>query len=128
MIIHNVEQGTPEWFAIRKMKMTASEAQAIAANGKGLETYIRNLMKDSYSSAEKEHFTSKDTERGNELEPLAREIYELTTGRTVQQVGFIEYDEFVGFSPDGLVDEDGGTEIKCLNDEKHFSLMIDGIK
>lgn len=86
MKTHNFEQGTPEWFAIRKNKMTASNAQAIGNNGKGLETYITELMAESYSNAEKEQFTSKDTERGNELEPLARDMYELMTGTTVEQV------------------------------------------
>jgi len=127
MIIHNFEQGTPEWFAIRKNKMTASNAQAIGANGKWLDTYIKTLLSESYSSGEKEHFSSKDTDRGNELEPLAREIYELTTGNKVEQVWFIEYDEYVWCSPDGLVNIDGGIEIKSLNDYNHFLLLLEGI-
>ena len=31
-------QGTPEWFAIRDLKFTASKADVIATNGKGLDT------------------------------------------------------------------------------------------
>jgi len=123
---HNLEQGTPEWFAVRKNKMTASHAQAIGSNGKGLDTYIIELMAESNSSGEKEQFSNKDTDRGNELETLARSIYELTTGNEVQEVGFIEYDEFIGCSPDGLVGEDGGIEIKCLNDINHFKMILRG--
>lgn len=125
---HNFEQGTPEWFEVRKAKLTASHAQAIGNNGKGLETYVFELMADYYSQAEKEQFTSKDTERGNELEKYAREMYELEQGVKVEQVGFIESDEHVGCSPDGLVEKDGLLEIKCLNDVKHYKLLVKGEK
>lgn len=124
MQIHNLEQGTPEWFAVRKGKMTASHAQAIGNCGKGLDTYIVDLMSEFYSSGEKEHFSNKHTERGNEQEPVARAVYELETGEDVQEVGFIEQDEFVGVSPDGLVKEDGGLEIKSIQDKDYFRILI----
>lgn len=128
MIIHEVVQGSPEWFEARKGKMTASEATAIGNCGKGLETYIRSLMAEYFSSVEKEHFTSRDTERGNELEPIARSVYEFENSVEVQKIGFVEYSEYVGCSPDGLVDEDGGVEIKCINDPKYFDHLLDGSK
>ena len=53
MKIYNFEQGTEEWFKIRKGKITASHAQAIGNNGKGLETYLNNLMAEYFSSGEK---------------------------------------------------------------------------
>jgi predicted phage-related endonuclease len=126
MTIYECEQKSDEWFSLRKGKMTASHAQAIGNNGKGLDTYIIGLMAEYYSSGEKEMFSNFHTDRGNELEPQARSIYELTTGQTVQEVGFIEYDEFTGCSPDGLVGEDGGLEIKCLNDVAHFKHLLNG--
>lgn len=124
MILHDVEQGSPEWFAARAEKMTASNAQAIGNYGKGLETYIIDMMAEKYSSAEPYHFSSKDTERGNLLEPIARKIYEFENDVEVRQVGFIEYNEYVGASPDGLVNEDGGTEIKCIDDYKYFRHLL----
>lgn len=126
MIIHNHEQGTPEWFKAREGKMTASEATAIGNCGAGLKTYITKIMSELYSSGQTAHFVSKHTDRGTELEPQARNIYSLKTGNVVQKVGFIEYDEFVGASPDGLVGEDGGTEIKCLDDSGYFKHLING--
>lgn len=128
MKIHNLQQGTKEWFDIRKLKLTASHAQAIGNAGKGLETYVDEIMSEYFSSAEKDRFGNKDTERGHELEPFAREMYELTTGNKVEQVGFIEYSEFVGCSPDGLVGEDGGTEIKSLDDKGHYRIIQYGEK
>lgn len=126
MQIHNIEQGSPEWIEVRKGKMTASHAQAIGNVGKGLDTYIIELMAEFYSSGEKEKFTNGHIERGNELEPIAREVYELETGDKVQKVGFIEYNEYVGCSPDGLIGDNGGIEIKCIDDVKYFKHLING--
>jgi putative phage-type endonuclease len=128
MKIHLFEQLSDEWFEIRKLKLTASHAQAIGNMGKGLETYVTEMIAYHYSSGEKEYYTSEHTERGNELEPLAREMYELEKGAEVKQVGFIEENQYVGCSPDGLVSEDGGIEIKSLNDVAHYKLIRDGKK
>ena len=121
--IVNCEQQSPEWFKARKGLMTASHATAIGNSGKGLETYIHEMMAEYYSSKDKEQFVSKDTERGNEYEPVAREIYEFERDVVVQEVGFLKRDDYVGASPDGLVDEDGGIEIKCVDDKNYFKYL-----
>lgn len=126
MIIHNMEQQTPEWFEVRKLKMTASHAQAIGNNGKGLESYTDELLADYLSSATKENFSNEHTERGNELEGTARGIYEFENDVEVTEVGFIEHSEYVGCSPDGLVGEDGGIEIKCISDLPFFKHLMNG--
>jgi len=126
MEIKNVEQGTSEWFNARKGKMTASHATAIGNNGKGLDTYITEIMSEYYSSAEREQFSNEHTDRGNEYEATARGIYEFENDVTVEQVGFIEYDEYTGCSPDGLVGEEGGIEIKCVSDSKYFRFLLNG--
>lgn len=126
VIYEKIKQGNEEWFKIRKNKMTASNARAIGNNGKGLETYIYNLMAKSYSIAKEENYTNEDIERGNELEYMARALYELQEGVEVKEVGFIELDEFTGCSPDGLVGNDGGIEIKCLKDDKYFRALVEG--
>lgn len=115
-------QGSPEWFEVRKGKMTASHGTAIAANGKGLVTYCREIVIAMIS--EPEHYVNKDMERGNEYEPIARQAYEFENNVTVQQVGFIEHNEYSGCSPDGLIGTDGGLEIKARNDKIHFGLLI----
>jgi putative phage-type endonuclease len=128
MKIYNFEQKSEEWFKVRELKMTASHAQAIGNGKAGLETYITEMMAEHYSTALKENFSSKDTERGNELEEFAREMYELETDNKVEQVGFIEESKYVGCSPDGLVGTDGLTEFKALNDVGHYKLIRDGYK
>lgn len=132
MKIHNVEQGTDEWFDLRnKYPLTASEAQAIGNAGKGLETLVWNKLAERHSTAEKVRYSNVDTDRGNELEPQARSIYELETGNKVTEVGFVtnsKISKVGGASPDGLVGEDGLLEIKCLDDVSHFKLIVNGEK
>jgi len=122
---HNIEQGTPEWFELRKGKLTASNATAIGANGAGLVTYCKEIVLELIG-IEKEHYTNSDIERGKELESIARSSYEFQTGYEVEQVGFITNDLYknAGMSPDGLIGLDGGCEIKARNDIKHFSLIL----
>lgn len=126
---YDIIQRTPEWIEIKRGKMSASNADTIIANGKGLETYIYNLMAEYYSSAEKENYINADMQRGIDLEPEARLEFEFYTGLDVQEVGFVEYNEFIGVSPDGLIGEDGLIEIKCPNDSIYFKLLLnDNIK
>lgn len=125
MQIKNNQQGSEAWLEDRKGKMTASHAQAIASNGKGLETYVYELLADKYSK-ESENYSSPDMDRGNDLENVARTLYELQTGEYIEQVGFVELDEYSGASPDGLIGEEGGIEIKCQNDKNHFHTLMTG--
>lgn len=127
MKIHKlIDQRSEEWFEIRRGKLTASNAQAIAANGKGLETYVYTLLAEKFSK-NRDLYTNGDMERGCELEDAARMTYEVQYS-PVEQVGFVELDELVGCSPDGLVGDDGGIEIKCPDDKNFFRLLVDGEK
>ena len=123
MNIVNCIQGSTEWHNLRKERMTASHAQAIASNGKGLTTYITQLMQMLYSSAEPDNFKSKAMERGNELESSARFAYEAETNTQVDEIGFVIYDNHTGCSPDGVVN-DGLVEIKCLEDKAYFNYLL----
>ena len=86
-------------------------------------------MAEYYSSAEKENYINADMQRGIDLEPEARLEFEFYTDLDVQEVGFIEYNDFIGVSPDGLIGDDGLIEIKCPNDSIYFKLLLnDNIK
>ena len=122
----DLEQGTEEWLNLRKGKMTASHAQEIGNNGKGLETYIVGLMAEKYSMAEKVSYTNDDMARGQELEDQARSVYAINNEVEIKTIGFVEYSEFVGCSPDGLVGDDGLIEIKCPNDVIYFQHLLKG--
>jgi len=121
-IYKEIEQGTPEWFAVRKLKLTGSHATAIANQGAGLKTYVNEIILNLF--VEKEYYTNSDIERGNNLETIARAKYELENNVTVEEVGFIEYTEFSGGSTDGMVGVDGLIEIKARNNKIHYGLIV----
>ena len=123
--IHDILQGSDKWFELRKGKLTSSKATCIAANGKGLETYCKEIVLELIG-IEPESYMNDDMQRGNDLESLGISAYELDTGLTVNKVGFCTNEEYkeTGASPDGLIGEDGGVEIKARNDKKHFGLML----
>lgn len=129
MIIHNFEQGTPEWFACRAGKMTGSNAAIIQACDTGLKTYIHKVLAQKYAHTQEEGYMDEDMKRGKTLEPDARILFELQYEKKVTEVGFVEYDEYVGASPDGLIEEEHAIiEIKCHANLKHFRLMVYGDK
>lgn len=125
MKIHDVQQGTDEWLKLRLGKFTASDAQAIATNGAGLQTLCFSKVAERLTGKLKEEYTNDDMERGKELEEMARNAYEIETGIVVQRVGFVEKSENVGCSPDGLIAEDGMQEIKCPNDVNFVKYMYE---
>lgn len=122
---NEIKQTSPEWFELRKGKLTASHATAIGANGKGLETYAKKKVIELVAEKE-EIYTNSDMLRGIELEPFAAQYYEFETGLNTLECGFIENSKYknCGCSPDRLIGEDGGIEIKARNNEKHFSLIL----
>lgn len=125
MIVYDFKQGTDEWFAARLGRMTASHAQAIAAQGKGLDTLCRKLAYERFTGVREAGYKSEAMQRGNDQENFARQAYELETGRQVTEVGFVEYSDYVGFSPDGLiVCEHRGVEFKRQNNERHGDILI----
>lgn len=122
-IIYDVIQGTEEWLALRRGKMTASHAQAIAAAGKGLDTYTSEIAAELYTGKGKKIYKNAAMQNGNDTEHLVRIAYEMYTGESVYEIGFAQYNEYVGCSPDGLVGGDGGVEIKSRDsDEDSYSL------
>jgi hypothetical protein len=118
MKIHKVKQKTPEWFDLKnRFPFSASKATAISSYGAGLDTLIDEVMVERFSTEKIDKISNSDINRGNELEDDARQIYELETGNKIQEVGFITNElisDLAGVSPDGIIEEDGLAEIKCL--------------
>lgn len=118
MIIHDVEQGSPEWFAVRAGLPTASSFDKIITAGgdrsKQSSDYMDMLIAEFITKENCATFKgTRDTERGKELEPEAVESYELTFNTTLRKVGFITNDAAtMGCSPDRLEGEEKGVEFK----------------
>ena len=130
MIIHNVEQNSDKWEKIRLGIPTASTfGQITTSTGKASTQAGKcmNLLLAEWMAGEpvESWRGNKWTERGHELESEARTYYEMINGVDVNQVGFITNDEeTAGMSPDGLVGEDGGLEIKCPSPGIHVSYLL----
>lgn len=134
------EQGSDEWLAQRAGRITASnfgEAIAIAKSGKnkGQSTGARErlmLVKafERTAGIPKSQINSYSMRWGKDLEPYAREAYEIETGNVVQEVGLIAHPQYdyIAASPDGLVGPGGGYESKCPKDEAvHMSTWMNGM-
>lgn len=123
-----IPQGSEEWHKLRHLKFTASKASIIATNGKGLDTLIKNLLAEHFSSGEfaerTDNYKSPAMQRGNEYESMARMVYEFETGNKVDEVGFIERSKYIGVSPDGLIGVDGLLEIKNHSDSVFLELIL----
>src|SRR5690349_12115357 len=126
MTIHNFDQGSPEWYSIRLGKFGSTDAQAVASNGKGLETLCYEKVAEIVTQKPRESYSNADMERGKLLESMARSAYEIQSGNLVEQVGYIEQSEYVGTSPDGLVGVDGMIEIKCPSDANFVKYLFEG--
>lgn len=130
MRIIDAPQGTPEWLASRAGVATASCFAAIMATGRGgaesadRRNYRSRLVVERLTSKPVQTFQSAAMKQGTEREPFARMAYETHTGNIVREVGLCMHDTLTaGASPDGLIAEDGGLEIKCPELSNHLAYL-----
>ena len=127
-------QGSAEWLDIRRGKITASRiADVLAVLKKGGEgaarrNYRIEQIAERLSGRSEDHYVSPEMEWGTEFEPIARSAYEIATESMVDTVGFVLHPtfDFAGSSPDGLVGDDGGLELKCPKTTTHIKWLMDG--
>jgi len=131
MKLVDVEQGTDEWINARMGVITASRFKEVVTPSrcepsKSCDAYRNELVAERFGVAS-EPFKSRAMELGTELEPIARSIFEFITGLNVQEVGIVLSDcGRVGVSPDGLIGEDCGLEIKCPLPKTHIKYLLSG--
>lgn len=129
-----MEQRSPEWFTARLGKVTASKINDVMAtlkSGKeaaGRKDYRAQLVVERLTGQPVECYVNGAMAWGTEHEQDARASYEFITGNTVEEVGFIDHPTIPmsGASPDGLIGEDGLTEIKCPNTATHIGYLLSG--
>lgn len=134
-IVSEHPQNSPEWLADRVGRATGSRAAAITAKVKSGEAATRADYRVQLALERllvkpcADEFSTEDTERGHEREPFARMKYEVRSGITVEQIGFVyREDMMAGCSPDGLL-VDGGRlglwEGKCPKSKTHFKYLTE---
>ena len=109
--------------------MTASHAQAIGNCWKWIDTYIRTVVADRIANKTWISWLKNAyTDHWHEHEATARWLYELETWSTVSEVWFVDYDEYSGCSPDGVIfDWDKILwliEIKCQDNPTHLDTLL----
>jgi predicted phage-related endonuclease len=122
-------QGTEEWYAARCGLLTASEMKHIitpaklqyAQNDKE-RTHLYELTAQRITKYVEPHYISDDMLRGRDDEVDAKVAYEKHYA-PVQDVGFVTNDKWgftLGYSPDGLVGDDG--QIECKGRRQKFQI------
>jgi hypothetical protein len=127
--IIDCEQGSTEWKMARMGLPTASQFGRIIGKKltlvDGAWTYMNELLVEwalGYCEGED---ASQYMERGREMEEQAVAFFELQSGLDTQKVGFITNDAgTVGCSPDRLVGDDGGLEVKCPAAKTHIGYLL----
>ena len=128
---NEVEQNSDEWFAMRLGKATMSNAPKFMANlgkafGEPAKAYALQLSLEQVTGRKSGvSFTNEHMLRGQEQEPIARELYEHENFVTVTNGGFFASDTW-GSSPDGLVGDDGIIEIKSVISTTHYATLKRG--
>lgn len=126
-------QGSPEWFAARCGKVTASRVSDVMARiksgwGASRTNYAAELIAERLTGATALSFTNAAMQWGTDQEPFARQAYAQRFGVDVFEVGFIDHPEvsMSGASPDGYVGEAGMVEIKCPQTATHLDTLLSG--
>lgn len=126
-----MEQRTEEWFEARMGCVTASRTADVMAQTKSgysasRANYMAELICEKLTGERQGGFSSAAMQWGTETEPQARMAYEIMTGATVVETGFVPHPEIAGFgaSPDGLIGDDGLIEIKCPNTATHIDTLL----
>ena len=129
-IIHeDLEQGTPEWLAARRGLMTASEMNLVLtptlkpSNNDKTRAHVWELLAQRLTRYVEPSYIGDAMLRGWRDEILARDLYSQHYG-PVTEAGFITNDQWgftLGYSPDGLVGDDG--LIECKSRAQKFQIQ-----
>lgn len=126
-----MEQHTPEWWADRCGKATASRMGDLTRTLKkggwaaDRQNYLREKVAERVTGKNRDRRKVASLDHRLELEPDARAAYEFYYDTEIKLVGFVDHPRIpmAGCSPDGLVGDEGGVEIKCCDSEGHLDII-----
>lgn len=131
----DVLQGSEEWHDLRRGVLTASvigqlvtpSTLKVASNDRS-RAVVASLVAEWVTGWSEDSFTSFDMLRGHEDEVRARDLYSARYA-PVTEVGFMIRDDWgfdLGYSPDGLVGDDGMIEVKSRKPKYHLATIVSG--
>jgi len=132
-----LEQRSPEWYEARCGVLTASVVGKFitpktvkVANNEPSRGITRQLVAERITGHVVETYQSDAMFRGVMDEPLARDLY-TKHHASATEVGFMVaeiHGHKLGFSPDGLVGDDGLIEVKSAEPKIHLArILSDGV-
>ena len=129
---NDIEQGGEEWLALRRGILTASEMRLIltptmrtASNDKE-RAHMFEILGQRITGYTEPHYISDDMLRGHEDEVAARIRY-AEHFAPVTECGFVTNDDHgvvIGYSPDGLVGDDGLIECKSRRQKYQIETIL----
>ena len=129
----DVEQGTEQWKQARAGMPTASKFADVLAKGEGKtrRTYMLKLIGERLTGELSEGYSNGHMERGNEMEPEARDAYAWHADVEPVQVGFVRNTTLidlgpVGCSPDSMIGDAGLLEIKTKLPHIQCEVLLKG--
>lgn len=128
--IFTCDQNSDDWYAARCGIVTASEFHTVLAKGRGggesvtRRKYMLTLAGERIGGPSPfDRYSNSAMQRGHEYEQEARDSYQLITDHEVEQVGFMRRGD-VGYSPDGIIGDDGLLEIKTKAYPLHLDCLL----
>lgn len=132
---NDLEQGSDEWLNARCGLLTASEMKLIitptlkiASNDKQRQ-HLWELLAQRVTNYVEPHYIGDDMLRGEQDEITARELY-ADRYAPVTECGFITNDKWgftLGYSPDGLVNDDGLIECKSRRQKYQLQTLVENV-
>lgn len=112
-----IKQGSTEWLELRKKYLTGTDAIKL------LRGYTPQQILENKSKETNNFKGNYWTNRGHVLEDESKEIYSEVYS-PITNAGFIINDKYpnIGYSPDGLVNNDGFVECKCFGEKHHLQV------
>jgi len=126
MVEINVEQRTPEWIEYRLGKITGTRLKEVLRSDN--LPLIYEMIAEVVSKQIEEIPVNKSMQRGIDLEPVVRQLYQDKYNEIIEEVGFCLSDEndYLALSPDGFtLDRKGAIEIKCPSTKTHVKYILD---
>jgi hypothetical protein len=133
MKIHDLEQGSASWYAARLGVVTASEVDALITpkwkvrEGAGVDTYVYRKVAEKLLNYSPDQLNTFPMDQGKLIETIAVPWFEFEFGKKVKRVGFVSTDDgAAGCSPDGMLEDGSGLEIKSPQAPNHIKYLLEG--
>ena len=125
----NLIQGSEEWKAFRRGKITGTKFKRVLSDKKDTRRgLICELIAEKYSTQVKENFTSNEMMRGTDEEKFAVKEYEERFDCELEVVGMCQHDKYdwLIFSPDRFKDNRKTyIEVKCPDGSTMVDYTLD---